>query len=373
MNMDMPAEGGSASSGKKILIFHTSVGLGHKSMAENIGSNLEAAGFTVLVADIGQVQKGKFEKYVTAMHRLINNRLPFLWGWLYDFGHFIILPFRVFIAGFNCKLAKKYIADYQPDIIISTQTTSSAVVAYLKKQKLYNGLFGIAFSDFHLHRYWLYDQADFYLANIAEQKEQMVKLGVPGKKIFICGMTLKPQAQVNISTIKNKLNISETKKVILVGSGSLGTGLDENLISQFLNKPNIKVIAVCGKNRIAYQNLKNKFAGAKNIIVLGFYPSMDELYAIADVFITKPGGLSVSEALRWFLPMIISHMLPGQEQYNFDYLLHNGFVMPHYGDIAAQALEEVTTGSFKKALQHNPNLGKLFPQDAALAAVKTMV
>jgi processive 1,2-diacylglycerol beta-glucosyltransferase len=358
---------------KKILILHTSVGLGHKSIAENIGFYLGQAGFEVKLADIGKVQTGIFEKYITAAHRFINNYAPFFWGWLYDWGHYAVLPFRVFIAGFNYKLTKSYVDDFHPDIIITTQTTASAVIAYLKKKHLYQGLFGIAFSDFHLHRYWLYRQADFYLANIAEQKDQMLKLGVPSGKIFVCGMTLKPQTAVNIGTTKNKFSIGAQDKVVLIGSGSLGTGVDENLIAQFVNQPDVKVIAFCGKNEAVYQELKNKFADAGNIIILGFYSPMDELYAIADVFITKPGGLSTSEALRRRLPMVISHLFSGQEQYNLNYLLARNLVMPKSIDIAAQALAEIRSGSFKASLRNNPKVEVLFPQNMAALAVKQLV
>jgi processive 1,2-diacylglycerol beta-glucosyltransferase len=347
---------------KRILILYTSVGLGHKSIAENIGWQLEQAGFVVKLADIGSVQKGAFEKYVTAAHQFINNQIPRLWGWMYDFGHYIILPFRVFIAGFNYRLTLGYIEEFKPDIIITTQTTASAVIAFLKKKNLYKGLFGIAFSDFHLHKYWLYNQVDFYLANIEEQKQEMLKLGVPANKIFVCGITLKPKPELHVAEIKNKFSIGLEDKVILIGSGSLGTGLDEDLITQFANQPNLKVIAVCGKNQTVYQQLKNKFSGFGNILVLGFFSPMDELYAIADVFITKPGGLSMAEALRWNLPIIISHLLPGQEQYNFDYLLYNHLVMPQYGDIAAEAQGEAISGNFKKALLANPLRTQMFQE-----------
>ena len=358
---------------KKILILYTSVGLGHKSIAENIGYSLEQYGFAVKLADIGSVQKGVFEKYVTAAHQFINNHLPRLWGFMYDFGHFVILPFRVFIAGFNHRLTQSYVNEFHPDVIITTQTTASAVIAFLKKRGAYNGLFGIAFSDFHLHRYWLYNQADFYLANIGEQKQDMIKLGIPENKIYVCGMTLKPQSSVDIGLIKNKFSVGLKDKVILIGSGSLGSGVDANLIAQFSNLPNIKVIAVCGKNELVFKELKNKFSGAGNITIVSFYTPMDELYAVSDVFITKPGGLSVSEALRWNLPMIISHLLPGQEQYNFDYLLYNHLVMPHYGNIAAEAIDEAGSGSFRAALKSNEKMELLFPKDAAALAVKRLV
>lgn len=338
---------------KKILILYTSVGLGHQTIAENIGWHLERAGFEVKLADIGKVQKGKFEKVVVGCHQFINQYIPFVWGWLYNWGHYIILPFRVFIAGFNCQLTKGYVDEFQPDIIITTQTAASAVIAYLKKKNLYKGSFGIAFSDFHLHRYWLYKQADFYLANIAEQKQQMIKLGVPQHEIFVCGITLKPRADVNAGEAKKKFNIGQGDKVALVASGSLGTGLDAGLIGRLAGQPNIKIIVVCGKNRAAFQKLQKLFSHTGKVSVLGFYAQMDELYAIADIFISKPGGLSVAEALRFKLPILITHLLPGQEAYNYKYLLYRQLVMPEAPDAVAAALAELRSGAFKKFLGGN--------------------
>ena len=44
----------------------------------------------------------------------------------------------------------------------------------------------------------------------------------------------------------------------------------------------------------------------------------------ADIVVTKPGGLTVSEALACGLPMVIMNPIPGQETRNSDYLLEHG-------------------------------------------------
>lgn len=46
--------------------------------------------------------------------------------------------------------------------------------------------------------------------------------------------------------------------------------------------------------------------------------------AVADLAITKPGGLTTSECLAVGLPMIVISPIPGQEERNADYLLENG-------------------------------------------------
>jgi processive 1,2-diacylglycerol beta-glucosyltransferase len=44
----------------------------------------------------------------------------------------------------------------------------------------------------------------------------------------------------------------------------------------------------------------------------------------ADVLITKPGGLTTSEAMAKGVPLILMNPIPGQEERNRDFLLNNG-------------------------------------------------
>lgn len=359
---------------KKILIFYTSVGMGHKYIAENIGAELIAAGFEVRLADIAVVQAGKFAASLVTAHQFINRHLPFLWSWLYKsvVVNFCISPWRVRLAAKNSSQARKLILSFAPDMVITTQTTASAVVAYLKQQKIYTGLFGIAFSDFHLHPFWLYRQADFYLANIVEQKNQMIRLGVPPQKIFVCGITLKPKTPVDPQAVKRRLGLKAGRKIVLVGSGSLGSGLDSELIDKIAQLPRVEVLVVCGKNVERRQDLEQRLSGEK-VKIFGFYEPMDELYAIADIYIGKPGGLTTTEALSWGLPILVTHWLPGQEEFNITYLKDKGLVMMA-DDVIAQIQQELASGNFRTQLQTNPNLSELLnPKISAQKAVFEML
>ena len=352
---------------KKILILHTSVGLGHKSIAENISATLVDAGFVVQLEDILKVEQGRLVSISTALHGFINQSVPWLWAWLYQSEWFtnLTLPYRTWVAGKNYQNTKMVIDGFQPDCIISTQTSASAVVAYLKQKGLYKGQFGIAFSDFHLHKYWLYQEANFYLVNIDEQKQGMVELGIDQRKIFVCGIMLPKKVAVNASEIRQKLRIPPENKIMLLASGSMGLKINENFISYFSKKEGITTIVVCGKNQKTYDNLSKQFLGT-NCIILGYYKPMSELYVIADLFITKPGGLSIAEALAWKLPILISHLLPGQEELNYEYLLDNGLVMPEPFALEASAEEELATGSFRADIQKNEALSKISPKPEVL-------
>lgn len=316
---------------KKILILYTSVGLGHKFIAENIAYHLEQSGHEVLLHDILQVQEGLMVDFGVWLHGFINRRLPFIWRWLYfsKVVNSIAIPLRIPLAKSNSENLEKIVVDFNPDCIISTQTTASAAVSSLIWQNKFSGKFVIAFSDYHLHEFWLYDEADMYLVNIEQQKQQMIKLGIDEEKIFVCGITLKPAIEIDEIQLRSKFNIPSTNSVVIFGSGSLGIGFSFNLLSSYLTRltkenPNVSVIVLCGKNELLQKRLRE--LNFVNVMSLGFYNNPQELYAMADVLVTKPGGLTIAEALQAGIKIQITHTLPGQEEPNYEYLLNQKLV-----------------------------------------------
>lgn len=201
----------------------------------------------------------------------------------------------------------------------------------------------------------------------------MLNLGIEGNKIFVCGMNLPKKTEVDVLKIREKFSVGPKEKVCLIGSGSLGLGINEELVFTLSKKQNTKVIVVCGKNDNIYQDLKNKFAYT-TVSVLKYYTPMAELYAIADIFISKPGGLSVSEALCWNLPVLVSHMLPGQEELNYEFLQDKGLVMPEPINLEEEIMEELESGSFKKSIKNNPQVFELLNGEipATAAVLKTL-
>ena len=350
---------------KKILILFTSVGLGHKFIAENIAYHLEQSGYEVLLHDILQVQEGLMVDFGVWLHGFINRRLPFIWRWLYfsKVVNSIAIPLRIPLAKSNSENLEKIVLDFNPDCIISTQTTASAAVASLIWQNKFSGKFVIAFSDYHLHEFWLYDEADMYLVNIDEQKDQMIKLGIHEEKIFVCGITLKPVSEIDEAQLRNKLDIPSANKVVIFGSGSLGIGFSFSLLSSYLKKltndnPNVSAIVLCGKN----ESLQKQLDELKlvNVTSLGFYKNPLELYAMADVLVTKPGGLTIAEALQAGIKIQITHTLPGQEEPNYEYLLNKKLVNKIPKPLNAQTLTDATI-----RLLNSPSVGET-PESAKL-------
>lgn len=334
---------------KKILILYTSIGLGHKYIAFNIGYHLEKAGFEVKLHDVLELQTGPMVKLGEWFHSLINRRFPFVWRWLYLSSAFskATMWLRVPLAGRNRQNVKHAIDEFKPDMVIATQTSASAPVAYMKQHGEYEGLFVIMFSDYHFHPYWFYKAADFYLVNIEEQKQELIQLGVAQEKIAVCGITLKPYVPANAEVVKQKLGLTG-RRVVLMSSGSLGIGFPETLLLDYAKQlqikiPNAQLVVVCGKNEAMKHHLQQEAEKrGLQITVLGFYEPMSELYAISEIFLTKPGGLTVAEALRDNVKMLTTHFLPGQEELNYKYLIDHKLMLPIPEPLTAENLAKVT-------------------------------
>ena len=104
--------------------------------------------------------------------------------------------------------------------------------------------------------------------------------------------------------------------------GGQGLGPIKGIV-QHLDKVSapLQEIIVCGTNRKLYKKLKRETKRCyKKIHLLGYANNINELMDASDVIITKPGGITSSEALCKNLPMIIVKPIPGQEVNNTDYL-----------------------------------------------------
>ena len=57
---------------------------------------------------------------------------------------------------------------------------------------------------------------------------------------------------------------------------------------------------------------------------LGYTNKMDELMKMATVMVTKPGGITLSEALAVQVPLLLYRSVPGQERENAMFFEENG-------------------------------------------------
>src|SRR5205807_8748279 len=104
-----------------------------------------------------------------------------------------------------------------------------------------------------------------------------------------------------------------------------GVGPIEKLYRALLDvEEPLQVLAVTGRNQKAKTQLEKVAIPARHRAqVFGFTDKMDEFLTVADLVMSKPGGLTTSETLARGAAMVIVNPIPGQETRNSDFLLEN--------------------------------------------------
>jgi processive 1,2-diacylglycerol beta-glucosyltransferase len=315
----------------KILILYTSVGGGIRATAENVAEQLNSNDkFEVRIEDVQQVATGLFATSIRKTYVSILDHFSSLWGFLYDSKIVlaIMLPLRKFIASWKHKQVLQILREFQPAMVISTGNIGSGIMAYLKSKGLYRGKLVIVFSDYHLHPFWVHQEADFYVCNIQEQTEGLKKLGIPEDKIGLTGTLI---AQKYFETIERESALQSLgllismPLVLLGGAGRERGATKEFFMSLMRSSRSFQIAVVCGNNEALKEELAQISAPARHPVkIYGYVDNIDVLMSAASVFVYKTGGPSMAQAVVKKLPIVFIDVRPGHEQKNLEYLLAHG-------------------------------------------------
>lgn len=319
----------------KVLVLSVTAGQGHNATARAICSYLESIGCQAQMLDtldyispvIGEtVAKG----YLVAVDKAkLFYKLWYRLAELRRKSKSDLAPERAACNIASGKLLK-YIDNYDPDAIICTHIVPGMVLDVLKmRHKLRAKTVGIL-TDFMFHPYWEEGLRLNYVVIPNEQllmqakakgftKPQVLPLGIPIHPKF---SERKPKAE-----IRAELGLDLKKRTVLLMSGSMGYGNIIDTVKTLDNLPfDFQIITVCGNNADAKKAI-DKLKTKKKILNLGFVDYVEKLMDASDCIISKPGGLTTSEALAKRLPMIIVDPIPGQEDRNTEFLTNNGVAM----------------------------------------------
>jgi processive 1,2-diacylglycerol beta-glucosyltransferase len=181
-------------------------------------------------------------------------------------------------------------------------------------------------TDFEAHALWMDEDVDLYCVAAEETKARLVARGAEAANILATGIPIaaKFSNKIDPRAIRKTLGLRDDLPTLLVLSGGFGMGPVEKILHE-LDKVSheFQTLVVCGRN----EELRRELAAQDRkhpTRVLGFASNMHELMAVADLIVSKPGGLTSSEALAMGKPLLILDPIPGQEAANSDFLLERG-------------------------------------------------
>jgi len=306
------------------------------------------------------------EKIINTTYMTVIRNRPEVWEYLYDNPKVLrsVQGLRDVIHRYNSRKLKLLLEDFKPDVVVCTQAFPCGMVADCKKNLSFKfSLIGVL-TDHAPHSYWLFDEVDYYITPSEESKNHFIKNGVSESKIKIFGIPIDPKFAIrhDKNELCKKIGLEVGLPVVLIMGGSQGLGPVENIVDALEHLDlNFQIITVCGINRSLEKRLiRRAHRYKKRLIVFGHAQNIDELMEASSFVITKPGGLTTSEALAKDLPMIIVHPIPGQEQKNTHYLLKQGVAVraEDIKDIVAFSREFISNNIKLNEMRHRARLLK---------------
>ena len=223
----------------------------------------------------------------------------------------------------NVRKFMRYISENEPGVCVCTHYFPLNVLSRMKDEGLYKGDLYTVITDFGLRRMWVKDCVDRYFISGDRVLRGLLALGVPREKISVTGI---PVSRKFASLKAAPRDFAKKRPSVLFVASSIPNILVLDILAALSDSGHaMDVTVVTGRNRDLMTDLQNIAAGGRiTLNILGFVDNLEELMAGASVMITKPGGLTVSEALCAGVPMILVNPIPKQETKNSAYLQEKG-------------------------------------------------
>ena len=356
----------------RILIATVTAGGGHLAAA----AALDEAWTAAHPRDV--VERVDLVRFFSPLHKKIHaagyvklvERAPELWGMIFaktdnpKVARRLHRIQRLFPGRSRMRFAR-HVRQFKPDVVLCTHYEPLSVLGSLRREnpKWPAPLVVSVVTDFEAHALWMEPDVDLYCVAAEETKARLVARGAKAECIVATGIPIAARFSAVTDTrgLRKAMGLRDDLTTLLVLSGGFGMGPVAKILGQLdkVSAP-FQTLVVCGRN----EELRRELAAQDRkhpTRVLGFASNMHELMAVADLIITKPGGLTSSEALAMGKPLLILDPIPGQEAANSDFLLERG---------AAAKVNRVEDVPFKvEQLLSSKKLAELAKAAAALGQV----
>jgi processive 1,2-diacylglycerol beta-glucosyltransferase len=311
------------------LIFYAEAGAGHRRAAEALAAALQTQGAITATQDVMRFVHPLFRTvYVSGGLGLIT-RLPRLYRLAYQLSDQpsvdrVLRGPRRRTQQISTRFLRRTIDSFQPDVIGCTHFLAAEVCAAWRRNGQLRVPVYTIITDFDPHFMWQHAGTDGYCVPTAAARDRLIHDGSDPAIITVTGIPIDTRfaAPPDRATVARRLHLDPARPVVLIMGGGLGVGALEAVARSLLGHPlDAQLVFITGSNHALRRQLKTM---SRSWIVRGFVGNMPDWLAVADVAISKAGGLAGSELLAAGVPTIIPCRLTGHEALNAQYLASTG-------------------------------------------------
>lgn len=381
----------------KVVILSASTGGGHMSAANALKDYINSNGSEAVVIDAIEYISPLLNKTVTEVYEYVATKNPILWKMMYKSSN--KKSVNSIIGKTNSLISNKLIPlleSHNPDVIVTTHPFTTEMISKLKKHKKTDIPLICIMTDYAPHRTWINPYVDAYIVANENMITPMIKMDVESDKIFPFGIPVDDAFfnTQNREELIKELNLKSNIPTILIMAGSCGLTNIEKIYNELQSiKQDFQIIIITGKNKKLYENMQNVISGKKtgirnrilakisekapelkrmrfikryqnqaennkypkNTQLIYFTDEVEKYMSVSDLILTKPGGLTVSEALACNLPMALYDAIPGQEEENANFLVSNNMAVKlnSSDDISKTVSDLISDPEKLRAMKYN--------------------
>ena len=330
------------------LILSCGTGGGHDSAARALLEEMELRGHHATMLNPYTLHSDQLAQRINHFYISMVQKTPRLFGAVYTAGQlYRALPCRspVYFANRSMvPVMAAYLDEHPVDVVLMSHLYPAEIMTNMKNSGIKIPKTVFVSTDYVCIPFTEETDCDAYITPAPDLTADYVRRGIPGDKLHPFGIPTSRafSAPRSKAEARAQLRLEEGRKYILITGGSMGGGkirdAIDSLIGAVADRQDVGLIIICGSNRALFEQLTA--AAPRHTVVVGYTDQMAAYMRTADLFITKPGGLSSTEAAVCGVPVLHASAIPGCEMYNAEYFSAHGMsalcTSPH--SIAAQAL-----------------------------------
>lgn len=304
------------------IIFSVSMGHGHNQVARALSTQLAEQGHTAQIIDALEFVSPFFSKVLLESYLTMLRYTPHIYGRLYQMTEEPPkFDFALFVNKLLSRGFKKLVARLKPDVIVCTHPFPTGLMSAFKTKLGLDLPLVAVMTDYTVHNLWIHPTVDCYITPCSRLDYLFKIIGVPDEKVMPLGIPIRPVFAKPPTKARARRTLGlYNKPTLSVMGGGLGMGTSPEFVQaldQYLRDSQILIIT--GKNDTIYAQLQ-QITFNNTVSIYGYVDNIEVHMAAADLLVTKPGGVTASEALALGLPMAFTSPIPGQEWRNSTFL-----------------------------------------------------
>ncbi|MBD7965194.1 MGDG synthase family glycosyltransferase [Fictibacillus norfolkensis] len=338
------------------LILTANYGSGHVQVANVLAEELKSKGFQPVISDLfGEAHPIMSQVTQSIFMKSFSHGSSFYKWFYYGTNKLNANTITQFSRYLGRKRFLELIKEHQPRFVITTFPLHAA--PFLIKKSRFNIPIYTVITDYFAHPFWINPSIDHYFVASPSVKNGLIKHGVAENRITVSGIPIRTEFYHSVDKIDvfAKYGITPSNRVVTILAGAQGVLKNVKVLAQRLLKdPSLRVIVVCGKNKTLYEKLTplaEQHPGSFRLF--GYVDELHEVLKISHCVVTKPGGISITEAAAVNVPLILYKPVPGQEGENAKYFEEKG------GALIARSADEIAE-----------NVQRLFDNKALLSGMQ---